>query len=534
MKRPLLDRVKERQAQNLKAFTESPFWSLDRMRTPFYVGGLGDTERIANDFVGYVEGAYKRNGAVFACMAARQMAFSEARFQWRRFKDGRPSELFGSTELALLEKPWPGGTTGELLSHMIQDADLAGNAFITITDDNGRYGKSAAGPGRRLVRMRPDWVEIILGSLSGDLKALDTRVILYRYNPPGPDAPAVDLLPDEVAHFSPIPDPDARFRGMSWLTPVLREIESDTLAATHKKKFFENAAVPNMAVKFDKETGEDEFDEFVAQFKENHQGAMNAYRTVFLLGGADVVPLTMDFKALDFTGIVGKGESRIASAAGVPGSIVGFSEGLQGSGLNSQGVYAAARRRFADVTIRPMWRMAAASLETLLEVPTNGAHLWFDTRDIAFLREDDKDRAEIFNTDVATLSSGIMQGFEPDAMIEATRDYDIGKLIGRHTGLVSVQMQSTRVPDESVDRQREELELLEQQAKIVAVLVSQGQCTVASAVAAVESGDLSLLEKAPLPKPQPGAPPRPAGNRDEQQAPAPARTDNDQEPGGGT
>jgi hypothetical protein len=30
-----------------------------------------------------------------------------------------------------------------------------------------------------------------------------------------------------VAHWSPIPDPLANFRGMSWLTPVLREIDAD-------------------------------------------------------------------------------------------------------------------------------------------------------------------------------------------------------------------------------------------------------------------------------------------------------------------
>ena len=55
-----------------------------------------DRERIENDFEGYVEGAYKADGIVFACILARQLAFSEARFQWRQLRSGRPGDLFGN------------------------------------------------------------------------------------------------------------------------------------------------------------------------------------------------------------------------------------------------------------------------------------------------------------------------------------------------------------------------------------------------------------------------------------------------------
>src|SRR5205823_2138143 len=34
-----------------------------------------------------------------------------------------------------------------------------------------------------------------------------------------------------------------RWRGMSWLTPVLREIQADTATTRHKQKFFENGTV---------------------------------------------------------------------------------------------------------------------------------------------------------------------------------------------------------------------------------------------------------------------------------------------------
>src|ERR1019366_7682814 len=95
------------------------------------------------------------------------------------------------------------------------------------------------------------------------------------------------------------------------------------------------------------------------------------------------------------------GETRIAAAAGVPPSIVGLSEALQGSTLNT-GNYAAARRRFSDGTIRPLWRSAAGALSTLLPVP-KGSRMWFDPRDVAFLQEDVIDTANIRQLDATAI-----------------------------------------------------------------------------------------------------------------------------------
>lgn len=478
-------------------------------------GSTGNRERIENDFQGYVNGAFKSNGPVFACIQARSMVFSEARFQWRKMTNGRPGDLFGSPELDLLENPWPSGTTGELLARMEQDASLSGNFFATVADDAGNLGNAATGEGRRIVRLRPDWVTILIGTKKDGIEGIhnaDAKVLGYFYQPAGiTDALGfptlgtdqisgeVMLLPEEVCHYSPTPDPIARFRGMSWLTPIVREVQADSLATVHKKTFFENSAVPNMVVKFDKDTSEDTFDEFVEKFQSGHQGAWNAYKTLFLMGGADVTPLTHDFRQLEFSQTVGKGESRIAAAAGVPSSWVGFSEGMQGSSLNS-GNYAASRRRFADGTIRPMWRMAASSLQTLIKNVPSGAHLWYDERDIAFLREDATDRAEIMRINLNAADAGIKSGFEPDAVIEAVRDNDISKLIGSHTGLVSVQMQPPVDPDNSLEETHGEAEIMQTLALVVQSFVSAG-FTHESAVEAADTNDLTKLKKDIVPDP---------------------------------
>jgi phage portal protein BeeE len=432
-----------------KDFVEPPLWSLDAMRWPLLGTGSSERERIENDFEGYVEAAYKGNSIIFGAIDRRQQVYSQARFQWREYRSGVPGDFFGSPELALLEEPWPNGTTGELLSLMDLDASFAGNFYATVCDDAGRFGRSATGPGRRIARMRPDWVTIVIDAPSGNPYGLDARVVGYVFepkvtgagvNPPQP----VTLLPSEVCHYSPKPDPVARFRGMSWITPIIEEITADKAATRHKGRFFKNGATPNMAIKFDKDTAPEAFQEFVTGFNAAHQGANNAYKTLFLAGGADIVPLSVDFRQLDFKMTQGAGETRMAVASGVPAAILGISEGLQGSTLNA-GNFGSARRLFVDATIRDLWSKTAASLQSIVDRPmrngtrNTGAELAVDDRFIPFLQEDAKDRAEIVKEQMLTIESGVRAGFEPQSIVGATVIGDLRRMT--HTGLYSVQLQ---------------------------------------------------------------------------------------------
>jgi hypothetical protein len=399
-----------------------------------HAGTQGErAEEIGSDFAGYVQGIYKSNGVVFACMLARMLLFSEARFQFRTVRNGRPGELFGRPELLPLEKPWKNGTTGDLLSRAIQDADLAGNWFAR------RQGNS-------IIRMRPDWVTIVAGSETGDIS--DAEPIGYVYQPGGPQSGGDELilLPEQVAHFAPIPDPDCRFRGMSWLTPVLREIMADGAATTHKLRFFENGATPNMVVTLDQNINPDKFDRWVAKFKQGHEGIRHAYKTLFLGGGADAKVVGADMKQIDFKVTQGAGETRIAAASGVPPVIVGLSEGLAASTYSN---YSQARRRFADGTMRPLWRNVCGSLAPLINVP-NGAELWYDDRDISFLQEDQKDAAEIQSTKAQTIKVLTDAGFDPASVIDAVTASDMNRL--QHTGLYSVQLQAPGTDPTTVGR----------------------------------------------------------------------------------
>jgi hypothetical protein len=60
---------------------------------------------------------------------------------------------------------------------------------------------------------------------------------------------------------------------------------------------------------------------------------------------------------------------------------------------------------------------------------------------VPFLREDRRDAAEISQQQAATIRTLIEGGYEPDAAVRAVMAEDYGLLIGKHSGLVSVQLQ---------------------------------------------------------------------------------------------
>jgi phage portal protein BeeE len=407
---------------------EQPMW--------WYGEAQRDAEEMDANFAGYVQGAYKANGVIFACILARLLIFSEARFQFQRvLSDGRLGELFGTEALSLLERPWPNGTTGELLARMEQDASLAGNFYATVVDDQD---------GRRIRRMRPDWVTIVSASRKEGTStphALDSRVVGYIYDPKaGLNSPDPTLLlPSQVAHWSPLPDPDAHWKGMSWITPVINEIKADKAATKHKLKYFEHGTVGGIAITYDAGVSQDAVARFAKMWAEQHAGTDNAYKTFHLGGGADAKTLGADLKQLDFKVTQGAGETRIAAASGVGAVIAQLSEGMQGSSLNA-GNYTAARRRFADGWARPQWRSAAASLQTLAPPPA-GARLWYDARDVSFLQEDEKDAAEIQGRNAETIARLVDAGFRADEVVQAVTSGDLGALAGAHSGLYSVQLQ---------------------------------------------------------------------------------------------
>ncbi|HON76518.1 MAG TPA: hypothetical protein PLQ23_15365, partial [Dermatophilaceae bacterium] len=174
-------------------------------------------------------------------------------------------------------------------------------------------------------------------------------------------------------------------------------------------------------------------------FAERHEGAANAWKALHLFGGADPVTIGSNFRDLDFKSVQGAGETRIASRARVPASVLGISEGLAGSALNA-GNFSQARRQFGEQFAYPSWRLMCEALAPLVAVPA-GAELWYDTTDVAFLHEDAKDAAEVVSTQATAIRTLTDGGYDPDAVVTAVTGGDLSTLLSQHSGLVPVQLQ---------------------------------------------------------------------------------------------
>lgn len=384
--------------------------------------GQAGSESIVPQLANNAQLSYGSNAIVFGAILARLMLFSEARFA---FQDVIDHHLYGANEqdgrratgLRKLEGPWPNGTTGELLARMIQDVDLAGNAYIWDAGD-------------QLVRLRPDWVTIVSELVTDPIGREYRRVIGYYFQPPPTVQEGGDRLftVDEVAHWSPIPDPWANFRGMSWITPVIREIEADQAMTAYKLQYLSNAASPNLLIKYTQKLGQGTAERLQERIQARHGGVDKAFRTLVLDEGADATVIGNTLEQMNFSTVQAAGENRILIASGVPGIVIGSKEGLMAATYSN---YEQAMRRFADLTMRPLWRSVCACLAQLVPTPA-GSRLWFDVSDIAALRQGEKERADTLLVQAQTVASLVQYGFDPESVTSAVVSGDLTQL--KHTG----------------------------------------------------------------------------------------------------
>ena len=197
--------------------------------------GTPNAEQPFYSFQDYALNGFAGNSIVFGLVDKRMSVFGEAAFRYRDLTD---KHLFGLGSLGKLEVPWPNGSSGDLWTRMELDASLAGNAFIRDCGD-------------QLERLRPDHVTIVSRVVPDARGEQVRRVLGYAYCPvDDPDRDDAWYPVDEVAHWAPVPDPVANWRGMSWLTPVVREINGDVRMSEYRDAYFRNAATPNIVIRY--------------------------------------------------------------------------------------------------------------------------------------------------------------------------------------------------------------------------------------------------------------------------------------------
>lgn len=365
--------------------------------------------------------ALTSNGVVYGIFRARADLFSQARFVWKRYGAGvspmASDVLRNHPLLAPVDYP------ASILEWCEIDVATTGNSFWVLD-------------GPTLRRLPAEWVTIVLGSdrdPDDPHLAWDARPIGVIYKPLGVQAQnAETFLWSEIAHYCPERDPDARFRGMSWLRPAMEDVQADNGARRFLTKFWENHATPNNVVTFDPDKDPEEIREFRDLFFEKHAGVERSFRTAFLGGGADIKVIGSSLKDLDAGNIRNQVHFDIALAAGINPMAVGLMEVNYSNTKEGN-------RSISDRKLRYLWMKAVEAFRPLLPKP-QGFELWYDVSGVSALQADLLDEATVQAQQANTMRTLVDGGFVPETVIQAVTTGDWGPLA--HSGLLSVQTQA--------------------------------------------------------------------------------------------
>jgi phage portal protein BeeE len=361
--------------------------------------------------------AYASNGVVFACIAARMSLFSQARLVWQSTAD---FHTYTNQDLGLLQHPWPNATTAELFARMEQDVSTAGNSYIRkVTPEDGSDPL--------LIQMRADCVTIVSEERTDDAGRTYKVPIGYSEDlvPQGyTDRPPQVYSTDEVAHWSPQPDPSACWKGMSWLTPVLREVGADSGLTAYKSAHISRGAMPGMVIKYSQKLSQPVVDRLKKRFDAMYSGPENSGRTLVLDEGADVTVVGSTLEQLQYVAVQAAGEARICSAASMPVEIVGL-EGPR----SASGNYELAIRRLADMWARPAWGSCCAVLQHLVAPVQPPTRLYYDVTDIAALREGELARSQATLVRAQAVGVFVTAGYSRESAIAAANSGDIAQLV---------------------------------------------------------------------------------------------------------
>lgn len=368
--------------------------------------------------VQHARDAYRSNGIVFACIAARMALFSEAAFKFQSTTD---QHLFGNQDLQILERPFgPNSTSGGLWSRLEQDDSSAGNAYIRLALPAGGDGTPM------LVRMRPDTVSIVSEERVDDMGRTFKVPVGYMEDLSvlGINRRPQFYTVDEVCHYAPLPDPEASWRGMSWLTPILREITGDNAMTEYKTAHLRNGAMPGLIVKYPQKLGQPAFNKLKDRFAALFGGPTNSGKTLVLDEGADAMVAGSTMEQLQYTAVQNAGVERISAAAQVPLDVIGLGSRAGGEAYNM------AIRRLADLWARPHWRMACAALQHLVPGVAGQSRyrLWYDVSGIAALREGELARGQTTLVKSQAVSAFVIAGYTRETAIIAAESGDLSQL----------------------------------------------------------------------------------------------------------
>jgi HK97 family phage portal protein len=141
----------------------------------------------------------------------------------------------------------------------------------------------------------------------------------------GPNGEKVPLSTDEVIQLK-YPNPTDFYRGLSPVQALMADLDSARYSAQWSRNFFLNSATPGGIVQFSKRLQQEEYDEFVTRWREQHQGIARGHRVGVLEQGATWFPNTYTLRDMQFIQLRTMSREIMREAYRIHGAMLGLTD----------------------------------------------------------------------------------------------------------------------------------------------------------------------------------------------------------------
>lgn len=251
-----------------------------------------------------IQFGYKANAAFFACSDVR--ASEIASVPWVAKLNG---EAMPDSDLQkLINSPNPDISWQEMIEHLVNSLDVAGNEYWTIVTG----GLSGTKP-LELWPLDPRGMAV---------KQTDTTRIIgeYLYNPRGTGT-RTTLKAADVVHIKN-PNPDSFLVGLPTIIAAGIGVDIYREARDAQKSSFENRGLSDYAVVLDPNTSAEQFERIKAVEAERNTGGKANRATRYTT--RDIKTLSASPAEMDYTNSVQSVVDEICSVMRVPPSMIGY------------------------------------------------------------------------------------------------------------------------------------------------------------------------------------------------------------------
>lgn len=307
--------------------------------------------------------AYMRQyGAVSTLFAiVDRLVTSTAKPVWHLMRAGTEQEVTSHPCIDLWNQPNDFYTQNDFIEAVQQHMDLVGEMWWIVARST-----SGVGPPLELWPVRPDRMQPVPDPekfISGYIYSNGTEKVPLE-------------LTDVITTRKPNPlDP---YRGIGPVQTIMTELETDKYSAAWNANFFRNSALPGGIIEFDGHLDDQQFEEFVLRWREQHQGVANAHRVAVLEKGK-FQELKYSHRDMQFDKLRQASMDTIATAFGFPMHMLGKSEHINRANAEAQEVMFAKWlivprleriKQLLNTKLLPMYGSTASGLEWVYEDPT--------------------------------------------------------------------------------------------------------------------------------------------------------------------